>query len=352
MRNMINANIAAFEFLIDQLTENSNLNVEEGTRYIKTNDLEKNWLKELKIQSVFQPLPDVKGIEIVFEEKKFLVLINANASNRNLDKDVIQEDSLNAGILTVLLSEKLVELDSKIEFLDFYNEIMSQHLDPDYKGHDFNDLVRYIQPINFYRIPENSVLESQGLKRILSYIYSNNPDRLINKFNNGVLSTFADLALIGSNNISFELVLSSLLSTSFKHTFLELYRLVERIFPVSYLKDFYEVSKSNLSFIEFSSSLESITGWRPKEDEALNKIFELTEASTKFYFDTFFNSSDEFKSQVRYMFYYKLRNSIVHFRTSHDSIYLSDSQWNKLIHATLYLLDEHYSKYHKILEIK
>lgn len=166
------------------------------------------------------------------------------------------------------------------------------------------------------------------------------------------MSTFAELSLIGSNNISFGLVLSSLLSNSFKHTFLELYRLVERIFPVSYLKDFHEGSKSTLSFIEFSSSLESITSWRPKEDEALNKIFESTQASTKLYFDTFFNSSNEFKTQVQYKFFYKLRNSIVHFRTSHDSIDLTENQWNKLIHATLYLLDEHYSKYHKILEIK
>lgn len=352
MRNMKDANTAAFEFLIDQLIENSNLNVKKGIRYIKTDELEKKWLKELEIQSVFQPLPDVKGIEIKFEEKKFLVLINANASNRNLDKDVIQEDSLNAGILTVLLSKKLVPLDSNIDFLEFYNEIMFQHLDSDYKGHDFNDFVRYIQPINFYSLPDNSVLNNQGLKRTLSYIYAKNPDRLINNFDNIVLSTYAELSLIGSNNISFGLVLSSLLSTSFKHTFLELYRLVERIFPVSYLKDFHEVSKSNLSFIEFSSNLESITSWRPKEDEALSKIFETTASSTKLYFDTFFDSSTEFQTQVRYKFFYKLRNSIVHFRTSHDNIDLTDDQWNKLIHATLYLLDEHYSKYHKILEIK
>lgn len=352
MRNMKDANTAAFEFLIDELTEYSNLTVNKGTRYIKTDDFEKKWLKELKIKSVFQPMPDVKAIQIDFEENKFLILINANASNRSLDKEVILEDSLNAGILTVLLSEKLVELDSKINFLDFFNEVMFQHLDPEYKGHDFNDLVRYIQPINFYRLPENSVLKSQGLKRILSYIYANNPDRLINKFDKSVLSTYTDISLIGSDNISFGLVLSSLLSTSFKHTFLELYRLLERIFPVSYLKDFHEISKSNLSFIEFSSKLESITSWRPKEDEALSKIFELTEASTRLYFDTFFKSSSMLQNQVQYKFFYKLRNSIVHFRTFHDSIDLTDSQWNKLIHATLYLLDEHYIKYHKILEIK
>lgn len=352
MRNMKDANTRAFEFLIDQLTKNSNFSVKKGTRYIKTKDFEKKWLKELKIKSVFQPLPDVRGIEINFEDKNFLILINANASNQSLEKDVISEESLNAGILTVLISKKLIELDSKIELLDFFNEIMFQHLDPDYDGHDFNDLVRYMQPINFYSLPENSVLNGQGLKRILSYIYAKNPDRLINNFDSNVLSTYSELSLMGSNNISFGLVLSSLLSTSFKHTFLELYRLIERIFPVSYLKEFHQVSKSNLSFIEFSSNLESITSWRPKEDEALNKIFESTEASTKLYFDNFFSSSSEFQAQQQYKFFYKLRNSIVHFRTSHDSIDLTNSQWNKLINATLYLLDEHYSKFHKILEIK
>ena len=229
---------------------------------------------------------------------------------------------------------------------------MFQHLDQDYDGHDFNDLVRYLQPINFFQLSINSVLIQQDLKRILCYIYSKNPNRLINKFEENVLSTYSELSLIGSNNISFGLVLSSLLSNSFKHTFLELYRLVERIFPVSYLKDFHEVSKSELSFPEFSSNLENITSWRPKEDEALNKIFESTKNSTKFYFNEFFSSSSELQGIQQYKFFYKLRNSIVHFRTTHDNIELTDSQWNKLIHATIYLLDEHYSKYHKILEFK
>lgn len=352
MRNMRGENIKAFDFLIEQLTNNSSLTVKRGVRYIQTDEKDKEWLKELKLTSEFQLLPDVRCVEISFQEDSYLILINANISASSLDSDVMNEESLNAGILTVLLSEKLIELDSKVMLLDFYNEIMFQHLDPSYKGHDFRDILRYLMPINFYSFPKKSVLNKQELKRALCYIYSKNSDRLINKFDNHVLDTFSELSLIGSNNLSFELVLSSLLSTSFKHTFLELYRLVERLFPVSYLKDFHEVTKSELSFIEFSSNLESITNWRPKEDEALNKIFESTENSTKAYFETFFNSSTELQGIQQYKFFYKLRNSIVHFRTSHNNIELTESQWNKLIHATLYLLDEHYSKTHKILEVK
>jgi hypothetical protein len=349
---MRNANSTAFEFLINQLTFNSNLNVKKGIRYIETNDLEKEWLKELKIGSIFQPLPDVKGINISFKDENYLAIINVNTTNSNLDAEVISEESINAGILTVLISEKLIDLDSKTELLDFYNEIMFQHIDKDYKGHDFNDLVRYLKPINFYHIPENSVLNKQGLKRSLCYLYSKNPDRLINKFNTEILATYSELSLMGSNNISFALVLSSLLSTSFKHTFLELYRLVERIFPISYLKDFHEVTKSELSFMEFSSKLENITSWRPKEDEALTKIFDLTNDSTKLYFEAFFNTSQELQGQEQPKFFYKLRNSIVHFRTAHNNIELNDNQWNMLINATLYLLDEHYSRNHRFLKLK
>ena len=38
---MKDANTRAFEFLIDQLTKNSNFSVKKGTRYIKTKDFEK-----------------------------------------------------------------------------------------------------------------------------------------------------------------------------------------------------------------------------------------------------------------------------------------------------------------------
>lgn len=350
MRNMRTANENAFGFLVEQLTSISSLTVKIGVRYIQTNEEEKKWLQELKITSIFQPLPDIKCVEITFQDNLYLALINANTSDSDLDIEIIEEEYLNAGVLTVLISEKLINFDSKVELLGFYNEIMFQHEDPFYEGHDFNDLLKYLQPINFYSFPKNSVLNKQELKRVLCYIYSRNTNRLINKFNTNVLNTYSELALMGSNNLSFGLVLSSLLSTSFKHTFLELYRLVERIFPLGYLKEFHQLTKSELSFIEFSSNLENITSWRPKEDEALSKIFDSTENSTKSYFDSFFDSLDN--SQVsHYKYFYKLRNSIVHFRTSHNNIELTENQWNKLIHATLFLVDEHYSKNHNILTV-
>ena len=92
-----------------------------------------------------------------------------------------------------------------------------------------------------------------------------------------------------------------------------------------------------------SAELENITSWRPKEDEALRKIFSLTKASTINYFQTFFDSSTTLADKENYIYFYKLRNSIVHFRASHEEYELTEKQWNMLLLATLYLLDEHYT---------
>lgn len=351
MRNMKDANKKAFKFLSDQLTDRLNLNIPEGVRYFYSDDSEKEWLKYLKIDQVFLPLPEVRCISITHLDQKYLALVNADISSSFLDPDVISPESLNSGIISALLSEELVHIDSKTEMLNFYNEVMFQHLDLAYNGHDFADILRHLQPINFFSFPESSVLYNQDIKRILSYIYSKNSNTLINKFNDSLLDTYSELALIGSNNISFGLVISSLLATSFKHSFLELYRLVERLFPISYLKDYHLTTKSELSFIDFSTQLENATGWRPKEDEALNKIFDSTERSTMMYFDVFFNSCPEFQSSKRSKFFYQLRNSIVHFRNAHNNIELNENQWNKLLHATLFLIDEHYSRHENVLKI-
>ena len=117
------------------------------------------------------------------------------------------------------------------------------------------------------------------------------------------------------------------------------------------MEEFYRKSNSDLSFIEFSYNLENATSWRPKEDQALYKLFELTTESTKLYLDTFFDNSLEYRGASQYNFFYKLRNSIVHFRAIHNKISLTIREWNDLIHATLHLLDEHYSRNDKILGV-
>jgi hypothetical protein len=101
--------------------------------------------------------------------------------------------------------------------------------------------------------------------------------------------------------------------------------------------------------VQFTSSLEGLTGWRPKEDEAVEKMFSKNTPSTKAQFNNFISTLSVAPPPNDYKYFYNLRNSIVHFRANHQEFILSNQQWNLLILATLSLLDEQYSMNNEIL---
>jgi hypothetical protein len=207
-----------------------------------------------------------------------------------------------------------------------------------------------LENIHLFEVPEYSIVKSNWTSRIACYIYSNNSSQLILDFDKNVTEFISELSLIGSDNISYKIVLGCLFSNTYKHAFLELYRLVERLFPISYLMDFYNIAATKLNFLDFVSHLENITKWRPREDEAIEKIFSNSKPNTRHYFQTFHNSLSSIKDQNDYTFFYDLRNSIVHFRANHMELELTRCQWNLLLTATLFLVDEQYSVYTDILK--
>lgn len=340
---MIQVNTRAFQNLNNQLNEEANLSVTLGKTYFKTSLQEQSWLKETELIDTLQILPNLKAVFLLFDGNKFLCCIGTKFTSSGFDESVLDDFDLNAGIITLLIAEEILKINRNANFLEFYNDIMFQHKDIAYKGHDYQELMPFLEPIQLYILPQNSVLINENINRVFVYIFSNNPKSLILQFETNVTNTVSDLALIGSNKISYSLLISSLLSTNYKHAFLELYRLVERLFPINYLKEFHLVVNTKLSFLQFAAELENITSWRPKEDEALNKIFLSTKGSTLRYFRDFLNSSVALSTQNDSTCFYKLRNSIVHFRASHQEFDLNDHQWNLILLATLYLVDEHYT---------
>lgn len=345
---MTDSNKAAFENLIDQLKE-ENIILSSAKRYIATNDDEKNWLQKAKIVNSINILPNVRALLLEFESEFFFILIGVNVQSTNIDNLILEDYPINAGLITLLLSERLIMLNTSINFSEFSNDIMFQYKDVSYKGNDYEELLRFLDSVQIFKLPENSILNNEDICRILLYVYSNNPKLLILKFQPTVLNTISEISLAGSDQISFDVMFLSLLSTNFKHVFLELYRLVERLFPINYLKDFHIKVDTRLSFLEFTSELENITSWRPREEDAIEKIFSTSSNSIKFFYKDFFDSSASLQMQSDYKYFYKLRNSIVHFRSNHEEFELNDIQWNLIINATLYLIDEQYSLYSKTL---
>lgn len=355
-RKMIKVNQLAFDKLIDQFNLINKKDCEEvlktDVRYIATSDEEKNWLKSATVPEIIHINPTLRVIKIEFNMNTYIAIVGSELSE-DLDSNVLKEIEPNAGIITYLISEGILKLHKNIDTLHFYNEILCQHKDKNYKGHDYNDLQTFLESIHLFEVPVNSIFSQQSCNcdtsKITCYIYSINTSSLTLDFDKEVTNFVSNLSLNGLNCISYSIISNALFANTYEHAFLELYRLIEMLFPINYLREFYEKVNTSLSFLEFVKSLEDITKWRPREEEAIEKIFKLLNKQTEEYFKTFQKNHKTIKDLSFPSFFYSLRNTIVHFRANHKKYELTPKQWNLLIIATLSLIENQYKKNEKFL---
>lgn len=352
-RNMIEANQYIFRVLAD-FVQASNIGVpifDRDVRYIKTNDIEKEWLQKLKITMIQPILPNFKTASFEFEGKKYFVAIGWHT--QEIGEEVIQSIEPNAGIVTALLSELKVPVNQNANPYDIANEIFYK---PDQQRikYDFPLVAKFFEPISVYQIQDDSPFVNQDDINIirLSGFYALNNRQLISlNFSALTLSTFEKLFIEGSKNIPCENLLLSLVSVSWKYTFLDIYRCIERLFCISALEDFHKNLKIGDSLLKFSADIENYIGWRPKENESLNKLIENSPEEAIHLFREVKVSIDGQEEGKYGELIYRVRNSIVHFRPANEEIKLDDENWDKLINSSLLVIDYWYKKYDKQLKI-
>ena len=150
----------------------------------------------------------------------------------------------------------------------------------------------------------------------------------------------------GADTIPFGLPLQGLLSYSWPSFFLDLYRCLEQLYTALKLKDLVEKIPHKGSLAELAYLLEEELSWRPKEQDALASILDLSSDDTRskilsaFKFDiaelTEYSSSKCAKS------IYKLRNSHVHFRPAMKAEPKPHDQWNEIVMAMCDAVDDVY----------
>lgn len=348
MRNMIKANQAAFAHLIDILNNDFGLRVSSAKRYFKSNFQEKDILKNAKLIKTLKLQQNLTIVSLEYKNETYITIIGLHLDNAQVDIEHFNILPLNSALLTILLSEKIINFHQGVNAIEFEDLIMHQHEDPIYKGHLVEDFTWFLQPITLVKIERKSILREKSLQRILCNILTTSKEATVINFEDCVYKFINDLTLIDSYKLSFELVLNCLLASNFKFAFLELYKAIERLFPISYLKEFYYESKSTRNFIDFVATLEKITSWRPKEDEALNKVFNsASKSSTILIMDL---AKAKGYNENHYNYVYKLRNSIVHFRMFHENIHHNDEEWNDLLYGILQVIHEQYFKFKEILK--
>lgn len=350
MRNMRTTNSEAFKLLIQDYEGRVDKTASTGIRYIKTNDSEKEWLQKLKIGDTQLLTQKITACVIDYNGEVYFALIGASIDT-HVDPSLLLEVELNAGIITVLLSVGLLNINSSINLLEFEENILSQHEADDYSGHSYDELLPFLQPVMLYKIPPKSVFEWDcNIYRISTYIFSTETAELSLNYKTNTLNQFVLIASEGVQAVPYENIFNSMISVNWKYSFLELYRSIERLFPITDLQEFYKQSNISMPFLDFAAKIEDVLNWKPKEDDAIKKIFDNCREDLKIEIKAWAVKVSGNKDTEPSKYIYKLRNSIVHFRAKHENIDCQPDDWDELVCVLLKHIDFYYTEYENIID--
>lgn len=385
---MIEANQYIFkvlaEFVEDKNIERSMFT--EAKRCIETDDREKEWLQKLTIQDTQIILPTFTTAYFVFEEHKYFVTIGS-MSQLLTEPEIIQKEELNGGIITALIFQLKIPVKQSAEAIEIVQEIFYEPQEKITK-YEFSQVSKFFETIFVYKIQDESTfididVNNKSTVNIvkLSGFYILKHQQIISlKFDKETIRIFERLFIEGAKNIPFDNLVFSLVSVYWRYSFLDVYRCIERLFSISFFEDFHQYLgiENSLSLLNFSAKIEDYTGWRPNEDAAINKLIagspqdaiellqevknfsegkntQINKLPIKFLFWTLLDIdrlidilllSDYRNTESKLgQLIYKIRNSIVHFRPATEQISMDDQHWNKLIRASLLIIEYWYHKY-------
>ena len=332
----------------------------DAIRYITTNEREKEWLQKLKIQDTQRILPTFRTAYFEFEKQKYFVTIGSTTQLLT-EREIIQEEQLNGGIFTALISELKIPVKQTTDVSFIENEIFYE-TEEEKIEYEFTQVKEFFEPIFVYKVQHDCVfIEGEtknkttvNILKLSGFYITHNPQIMFLEFDKETLIIFKRLFLEGAKNIPFENLVFSLVSVYWKYAFLDIYRCIERLFSISFFEDFHKYLgiENSLSLLNFSAKIEDYTGWRPKEDAAINKLIDGSPQDAidilqevKSFIDS--RQANTLPSKLGEVIY-TIRNSIVHFRpaTQLEIINVIDNEyWNKLIRASLLIIEDWYHKY-------
>lgn len=369
--------------LLAEFVRSQNVSVSLSTddeRRIRLNTHEQKWLEKLKItiknQEIILPTFRTAWFEFKHENQpnesqviKYFVTIGTT-TQLSTQPEIIQVEELNGGMITALISELKIPVKQSADPLEIINQIFytPEVKTTTYELYEYSTVSQFFETIFVYKIQDDcSFIESDSdindkttvnLLKLSGFYITKTPQIRSLQFEEDTIFVFEKLFLEGAKNIPFDNLVFSLVSVYWKYAFLDIYRCIERLFSISFFEDFHKYLgiENSLSLLNFSAKIEDYTGWRPKEDAAINKLIDGSPEDAinslrevKNFIDS--KRSDALPNELGQVIY-KIRNSIVHFRpaTQLEIInVINDEHWNKLIRASLLIIGYWYHKYDKQL---
>ncbi|WP_232317136.1 hypothetical protein [Anabaena sp. CA = ATCC 33047] len=299
-----------------------------------------DWLQSLTIDNKIRLFPNFYSSWLTYENQSYLVLINHRF--KSMIPSFLQEENLNAGAWVAIIDELDLPLtgDSAIleEILESSWPINKQgfkkiNLDTLINNFSLKDL---FPSVYLYKII-STFTQKEELNQITGIAITESESYCLLPYSTGVLEEFKNTFKSGNRYIPFENILASYVASDFKFAYLDLYRCIEGLQPLYFLKDFYnKLELKDKSVQDFYIDFYENTKLEPKLEDSLKKLLESISINYKYATRHDYSASS---------YLYKLRNQIVHLRPkqSNDLVPKCIDDWNLLILDMLTIIQNLYT---------
>lgn len=314
--------------------------------YVDTTDDEDDILTKSEV-TLFPTGSKIRTALLEYNNEVYLGIYGINVNEDDVDSLRFETmiNPINSGLKLTLILEMEIPINKEYRAYDIYNDFLA--------GPDINPC-----PIDanlFFDCFENfTILKviSENPKdiyvpKLIGYFMSIQKQSTLH-FDENIHDKFFNLFSSRNDYIPSDLLLIAYSAFNYKHVFLELYRTIEYLFPITALEEL----KSNISIphynsIELAKHMEKSINWRPKEDESVIRIFKILDKSILQEFTKYQNEISELKGLEVAQFIYKLRNFNVHYRKAlgADALQIKDTTWLGIISTFLDTIEKVYDHY-------
>jgi len=220
--------------------------------------------------------------------------------------------------------------------------------EPNYVGHEIDDVINWFESITLYAVPPNSILTSCSDWFIAATLATSAKAYRADRLPGNVVDGFKDTVRAG--NVNPESIYYGLTSTHWRQCFLEIYKCLENIYYLPWVKRLKYKHGYTLDGLTLAKQFRSELRWRHREAESISELFTLLEEGTaksealrgiSLFADL--DLQDVNRATIGRRIY-KIRNVIVHGEDFDDPTPLEfyETCWSELI---AYLLEVTYSLY-------
>ena len=248
------------------------------------------------------------------------------------DNFLLSEIEVNASHLTIIFAD--LGLRPKVSPFAIKNiiEISDKSSDPLYEGHSAEEIARLFPTVRAFEV---DLLTHGSLWKLFFQICIHEASSSESWIEEELATTLHVVSTLDENRIPYQLLCQSSFDGNPQSFFLALYRCLEALYAFSSAKKLTSSLHLQISWIEVATALEDDLGWHPKEDISLGQLLRTADnldltriISLLNGGDTLTNRSDIAMNAARRI--YKLRNSIVHFRSMNGQPDFRTYEWNKI----------------------